>query len=509
MKFYDAQQLRDWDAYTIKHEPISGNMLMKRAAEFCAMVMSVDMEKDCPVYVFCGTGKNGGDGLIIADSLKATHHVEVYVVNGTGSECPEFRHYLKKLKIHANQVNTTADLPEFEEGGYIIDAILGMGVNKPVIGILANIIEEINDSGCYIMSVDLPSGLQPEMHDHVEGSAIIKASETYPFQQVKPSMLLPETGKYCGNILMLPIGLHPDFANETPSDFYTFELEAMEGLLEPRQKFSHKGDYGHALLVVGSKGKFGAARFAAEACTKSGAGLLSVECGHLSDMMQLSVPEAMIFDEVIIPKITAVGCGCGLGTDELAKVRLKYVLENFDCPMVFDADALNLFAKHKDLKIPEGSILTPHVGEFERLFGPSANGYRRLLKAKEMASKLQVTIVLKGTYTITCVPEGEICINTNGNPGMAKGGSGDVLTGLITGFLAKGMPPNVAAIAGVYMHGLAGDLAVQTLDMETMTASDIINYFSDAFRFVINGPESLLPDDEFPGGNLPPGFSMN
>ncbi len=507
MKFFNAQQLRDWDAFTLKHEPISSIKLMKRAADMASAIMSIDMEEGSLIYVFCGCGNNGGDGLVVAQNLSELFDVQVFIVNGTGNETPEFRHYLKKLKLPVKRVNTTADLPELDDADYIVDAIFGSGLSRPVTGPVANIINEINDSSCYILSVDIPSGLMADMHDHVEGTAIIHATETYTFQQHKPSMLLPETGQYCGQVYQLPIGLHPDFDPLEPVEFHWLAKDEVLEVFPNRKRFSHKGDFGHALLVAGSKGKAGAAIFAAKAASKSGCGLLSVECGKdISDIMQLSVPEAMLFEESMIPKITAVGCGPGLGTDDAAKVRLKYVLENFDCQLVFDADALNLFAKHKDLKIPEGSILTPHVGEFDRLFGASPNSYRRLMKAMEEATKRNIIIVLKGAYTVTCCPGEQVFINGTGNPAMAKGGSGDVLTGLITGFAAKRIRTDVASSSAVFLHGLAADLYINANDMESMTATDLIDYIPDAFRFLHTDPADLLPDEGF---DEPPGFSMN
>jgi NAD(P)H-hydrate epimerase len=305
---------------------------------------------------------------------------------------------------------------------------------------------------------------------------------------------MPENAASVGSVHILDIGLHPGFLQQVSREAELLDPGIIRAIFKPRPVFAHKGNFGHALLVAGSFGKMGAAVLGARACLRSGAGLLSCHvpgCGYA--ILQTTIPEAMVFvdvDERIHtafegdPSVySAVGVGPGIGTEGRTVEFLRELLGRSSKPMVVDADALNIIASSADLwdRVPPYSILTPHPKEFERLFGPSGDDYARVEKAREQARERQCIIVLKGHYTYIAMPGGKGYFNSTGNPGMAKGGSGDVLTGILTGMLSQGYSPGEAALLGVYLHGLAGDLAAATWSQESMLASDLVEHLGSAF----------------------------
>jgi len=379
----------------------------------------------------------------------------------------------------------------------LIDALYGTGLKKPLEGIAAEWIRHINRQACMVLAVDIPSGLFADIPVQ-EGAEVVRATQTFTFQLPKLTFFFADPAPYVGLFQVLDIGLDQSFIESLPS-FYTYVDNTVAAeLLTPRAKFSHKGDYGHALLVAGAKGKMGAAVLAVQACLRSGAGLVSAQipgCGY--DIMQTAAPEAMVFaDEtpdsiaasIHLDAFSAVGVGPGIGLDKQTGNVLKLLIQQSGNPMVIDADALNLLAQNKTWIsfLPKGSILTPHPKEFERLCGMKGSSFNRFEWQKEFSIKHGVYVVLKGAHTAISCPGGEVYFNASGNPGMAKGGSGDVLTGIITGLLAQGYVPAEAAILGVYLHGLAGDLAARELSMEAMTAGDIVYALGRAYNELRN-----------------------
>jgi hydroxyethylthiazole kinase-like uncharacterized protein yjeF len=500
MKILSAEQVREADAYTMLHEPISSIDLMERAAQaFTDRLLSlsfVGLRTSFDMY--CGPGNNGGDGLAIARLLSEKgYKCRVFIL-------PALRYssdYLTNLKRLRELSNSNVDLlegtggaalPPCTAGGVIIDALYGSGLNKPIDGLAAQWVAHINRQKCYVIAVDIPSGL-PANEGPAANASVIQASHTLTFQQPKFSMLLAEHALFVGLFDVLDIGLSKSFINSLPSAFTYITAELAGSLLRSKPKFSHKGTYGHALLVAGSYGRIGAAVLAAQACLRSGAGLLTVQapgCGY--DILQTSVPEAMVIPDspqqhisgtVPLDPYSVVGIGPGIGLEKETQNTLKLLIQQCASPMVIDADALNILAENRTWIsfIPPGSILTPHPKEFERLIGKKGNSSARLEWQREFALKHRVYLVLKGAHTSIASPEGELFFNSSGNPGMAKGGSGDVLTGLLTGLLAQGYLPENAALLGVYLHGLAGDFAAETHSMDAMTAGDITQAFGEAF----------------------------
>lgn len=491
-----AQQNREADAYTMAHEPISPADLMERAAGRCFDYISRHFAKEKPVLLFCGTGNNGGDGLVIARKLpEAGYKVRVFVVRYNDKSSAEFDLNLKKLAgIDITVIREEKHFPLIDKNDMVVDALLGTGLSRPPEGLMADLIQHINSHSAFTIAIDLPSGLYADSCSVIHKDRIINAHLTLSFQVPKLAFFFPENAKHTGEIKILEIGLHRGFLSSCKTTYYVTEPVDVARNIPARKAFSHKGTYGHALLISGSKGKAGAAVLAAHACLRSGVGLLTVQaprCAH--QVLQTVVPEAMLCpedgDDHVLSvndwtKYQAMGIGPGLGTNEDTARMLKFVLQEYKGPVVFDADALNILSENKTWLsfLPAGSILTPHPKEFERLFGKTSDDFERLELLKTSAAKYGIHILLKGRYSLLATPGGYIHINTTGNPGMATGGTGDVLTGIITGLLAQGIGPLAAAVSGMWLHGMAGDLALQEESEQSLIASDVIKYLGDAFK---------------------------
>jgi NAD(P)H-hydrate epimerase len=376
----------------------------------------------------------------------------------------------------------------------VIDALFGSGLSRPLDGINALLIHYLNEYAKEIISIDLPSGI---MCDTLEtGVPAIQANYTLSFQSPKLAFYFPENEKFTGEIHLLDIGLSAGFLHQVFPEISLINQGLVEKIYKPRQRFSHKGTFGHALILAGSYGKTGAALLAAKACMHSGVGLLTVgvpQCAYL--VLQVGLPEAMVTSDekrnklaTIMPNYStyqAVGIGPGIGTEKITRQWLLHQLLVIQCPLVLDADALNAIAYEEKWKsIPKNSIITPHPKEFDRLFGFCKNSQERMLKAIQIAKELTCIVVLKGHHTLIATAEGEVWFNTTGNAGMATGGSGDVLTGIITGLLAQGYVPKNAALLGVWLHGQAGDMASKRHGQEALVASHIIEFLGDAFLLI-------------------------
>ena len=500
MKILTTQQIREADAYTIAHEPIASIDLMERAASVCAEWIAKRHSDGAVLYIFCGTGNNGGDGLAIARILNNSknYNIKVLVIRHNDKTSSDFSTNLLRLTKSKNvdiiDVSETAQLPEIAENAIVIDAILGSGLSKPITGFLADIIEHINSSkGATIISIDIPSGLFAE-DNSVNTGKVICADYTLTFELPKLCFLFPENALFVGEWEVLPIGLSKEFITQAATQYHYLTEELILPLLKKRDKFSHKGTYGHALIIAGSKGKIGAAVMAAKSALRAGAGLVSAHipnCGYT--VLQSSVPEAMcetdanethISGRIKTGNCNAVAVGPGIGNDPDTIRALKLLIQDTTVNTVFDADALNIIAENKTWFsfMRDGSILTPHPKEFERLFGKSDNSFERLKLQREMAMKYGFYIVLKGAHTSIAFPDGNVYFNSTGNPGMATGGSGDVLTGIICGLLAQGYKPYEAIVLGVYLHGIAGDVAAEKMSEQGMTAMDIIDGMGEAWK---------------------------
>jgi NAD(P)H-hydrate epimerase len=491
-KILTTDQIRALDAYTIQHEPVASIDLMERAC--CAFVDWFSKRADTSrrIGIVCGTGNNGGDGLGIARMLLARGYtVTVWVVEGVK---PTADFETNRTRLPGNVIlQRIADTPPstiFDTCDIVIDALFGSGLSRPLEGIYAAVIERINAAAAWRVAVDIPSGLRA---DAPSQGAIVQAHDTVSFQVPKLAFFFASNAPYVGTWHIVEIGLHKAMLQEIETDHYYVSEDDVHRRWKPRARFSHKGTYGHALLVAGSYGKTGAAILAARALLRAGVGLLTIHTpvrGYV--ILQQAVPEAMVsidpFEDYAsaLPSsdgYSVIGVGPGLGQADPTVKMMRKILETYRKPMVIDADALNILAAHRELLplVPPGSILTPHPKEFERLAGKTANEFERLAKQKELARQLKSVVIVKGAYTSIASPAGVVYFNATGNPGMATGGTGDVLTGILTGLLAQSYTPLDTAILGVYLHGLAGDLAAHDLGEDSLIASDLVTYLPAAF----------------------------
>lgn len=499
MKILSADQIRQADAFTIKHEGIKSIDLMLRAATVCFdwILENLDINEG-KVHIFCGKGNNGGDGLVIAQLLSEKDiKTTVYIVDFSDNASADYLTNLKISKKKNIEIITlkNADFNiDYSANDLVIDAIFGTGLKRPVTGWLKEVITRINHLPIMILSIDIPSGLFCEFNHDNDFEAIVKADITLSFQQPKLAFVLEESGAFCGDWFVLDIDLDTEFIDRLDSQYYCIAEEEAWLMLKERDKFSHKGDFGHALIVAGSKGKMGAAVLSSKACLRSGVGLLTAyipECGY--NIFQTAVPEAMCFTSEIdnylagLPEnlnlFTTIGIGPGIGTNKETIDMIRNIISKKKNPLVLDADALNILALDKKLleKLPKNSILTPHPGEFRRLAGDWSTDKEKLELQKKFTEKYRVIVVLKGHHTCITAPGEHIYFNTSGNPGMATGGSGDVLLGIITALLASSYTPIEAACLGTFLHGRAGDLAAMELGDDSMISSDLIEYLPHAF----------------------------
>ncbi len=494
MKILSAAQMQALDQYTIDHEPISSIDLMERASRQVVNWITQKLPLSSRFVVFCGPGNNGGDGLSIARQLAVkSFHVRVYYLR-SDKYSQDFEVNMERLKsteITFEALDEMAELPKVKSGALIIDALFGTGLSRPLEGFAAKVVNHINDLPSKVLSVDLPSGLIADAESDL--NAIIKASYTLTFEFPKLAFFLPEVGHFAGKWEVMDIGLHQEYAAQLPSQLDYIDADLVGRLKRKRPEFGHKGTFGHALLIAGSKGKAGAAVLAAHSCMRSGVGLLTCHVpSSIAAIIHQYLPEAMVSydndDEcwTSTPETaySAIGLGPGLGTSEVTRLAFARFAEKVDTPLVIDADALNMLAQDSGFLelVPHNSILTPHPKEFERLFGASKNDFERLELLKAKAQELGVIIVLKGAYSLVATSEGNVYVNSTGNSGMGTAGSGDVLTGLLTGLRAQGYSSEEAAVLGVFIHGFAGDLAAADLSEEAMIASDIINYYGACFK---------------------------
>lgn len=499
MELFSAEQMRAWDAYTISHEPISSIDLMERAASSCLSWLEKGDYLGRSFSIFCNKGNNGGDGLALARMLSVMNcHVIVYILEFGHIGTEDFQVNLIRLHETSVEVRFTQGAEHFYPivpGEVLIDALFGSGLNRKPDGVAEQLIQHLNASGNEIIAIDLPSGMF--VSSSSKGNTVIRATHTLSFQCYKPAFLMPENELFTGEVHLLDIGLDPGFVRQVTGEAELLDEAIIGAIFKPRKSFSNKGNFGHALLVAGSYGKMGAAVLASRACLRAGAGLLTCQvpgCGYA--ILQATLPEAMVEvddDDKIhtaikgeVEKYSVIGIGPGIGTDDRTVTFLRNTLLRYKKPIVLDADALNILSLHSELwaSVPPYSILTPHPKEFQRLFGPSSDDFARLEKAREQAREHQCIIVLKGHYTYIAMPGGKSYFNSTGNAGMAKGGSGDVLTGILTAMLSQGYSPGEAALLGVYLHGLAGDCAAARGSQESLLPSDLTDHLGEAFRII-------------------------
>lgn len=494
MRILTAAQLKKVDQETITSEPIASIDLMERAAFACTNWLSNHYPTNQKIGIVCGKGNNGGDGLAIARQLLSIgYQVDVFVLNHTESSSNEFNTNLAKLD-RVTEIERDDAIVDINDYTLLIDCIFGSGLNRPIEGFISNIIEQINSFKGDVVSIDMPSGLYCGDNSSNTGT-IVECTTCLTLELPKLALLLPENQKALSQMVILTIGLDHAIITVQPTDYFYVD-DLMAALLHrQRQKFAHKGHFGHAMIIAGSTGKMGAAVLATKACLRAGAGLVT-SCIPISGshILQSATPEAMVITGTdpnhlcgpIDAKEYTVGIGPGIGLNPATAEFMQALLKDASKPMVIDADALNILSENKSWirLIPDYSILTPHPKELERLIGEWKNDFDKLARVKLFCKNNQCFMVIKGAHTAIVDPLNNIYFNSTGNPGLATGGSGDVLTGIITGLLAQGYTPLNASLLGVYLHGLAGDLAAKTLSQDAMIASDIIEHLGVAFQLL-------------------------
>lgn len=500
MKLFSTTQIRDIDRLTIEYEPVSSINLMERAALSIFSWFAENISSRFKIIVFVGHGNNGGDGLALARLLiEIGYSVEVFMLE-TSSPSPDCQVNLNRLKrqgvIDVQVIKSEDNFPSIKIDSIVVDALFGSGLTRPIEGIAAKLINYINGFNAKVISIDIPSGLFGEVNPVPNNNPVVKASITLTLQFPKISFFFAENSRYVGEFIVLPIGLNQLAIEKTETNYQFVDIKDVKSICKHRHRFNHKGDFGHCLIIAGSKGMIGAAVLASKSCIKTGAGLVSTHIPKVGyTILQQSVPEVMVDEDIdenyfttisSILKYSAIVVGPGLGKSSKTVEGFSKLLDIVDKPLVIDADGLNIIAENSELleKLPQGAIITPHPGEFDRLFGKSNSGYERLIKAIEKSAKYGIVIVLKGADTQVVCPNGQVFFNSTGNPGMATAGSGDVLSGIIGSLLAQGYESISGAIFAVYIHGLAGDLAKSKVGVDTLIASDIIDNIGNAYKLI-------------------------
>lgn len=494
MKIISARQIKELDQATIAEQQIEKIELMERAAiTFVDWFINKYPNKNRLVQIICGNGDNGGDGMAIGRLLKYLNYkVQMYELTLSAKNSIGFlvnREQILQLKMPIIEIEETNAIPSFQYDAVTVDAILGAGLNRPLDGFVESVIERINNECDTIIAVDAASGL---FMDRPTVTSSIEPVYTFTFEAPKLAFLFPENHKRVGEWFYESVGSSQIALEQMPTSSYYITENIIRKIFRKRPKFAHKGSFGHSLLIVGSYGMMGAAELATMACLRGGTGLVTVHIPEIGyEIMQSTIPEAMVSvdkdkfvftGKEITETYDVVGIGCGLGQHERSYQGVQQVLENCQVPMVIDADALNIIAQHGwQFLIPKGSIITPHLKEFTQLFGQASNDFERNQLQREQSMQLGIYIVLKGAHSAITTPEGDCFFNSTGNPGMATGGSGDVLMGMLTALLAQGYPPRDAAILGVYLHGAAGDWAAKVQSQYAMLAHDIVDSIGSAF----------------------------
>ncbi len=500
MKIFTTEDIRAIDRSTIETEGVTARDLIERVADGVVGEIVSRWRPNKRTTVFAGPGNNGADALAVARQLiEQGFAPEIYLFNIGGdklsSDCRQCRDDLLKLDgVNFTEVTGSFTLPELNSSYLVVDGLFGSGLREPLTGGFMSLVRYINESGAKVLSIDVPSGMFGDWNRGAINRNIIHASLTIAIQFPRLAFMMKENSSLVGEWKVIDIGLSNDAMRRTPTNFQIVDAAGMRMLLKPRSPFCSKADFGNLLIVAGKYGMMGAAIMAARGSLRSGVGKVTVHApGWGYEVIQGQVPEAM-FDpdrnDTVVSEIkqahaySAVAIGPGLGTSEATINALDSFLKSSGGPLVLDADALNCMSMRRTMlnMLPARSILTPHAGEFDRLFGTHSTDEERLLTAVKVAEDYDILILLKGHHTALVRPDGKIYFNSTGSPALATPGSGDVLTGVIAAFLAQGYKPEIAPLAGAYIHGLAGDIAADEHGEYGVTAGDIAANIGRAIR---------------------------
>ncbi|WP_290699175.1 NAD(P)H-hydrate dehydratase [Lacinutrix sp.] len=507
MKIFSKEQIYAGVLQTQKRQEIASTELMERAGTQIFNWLHMRMQgAQVPIHVFCGIGNNGGDGLVVARHL-ITHgyNVSTYVINCSDKRSKDFLINYDRIKNVTKNWPTLLSCKEdfsailIDQKDIIVDAVFGIGLNRPIDDWIKGLFNHFRTSKAYTLSIDIPSGLHTDKAVE-DPDAVVNAGYTLSFQTPKLVFFLPETAKYSIQWEVLDIGIDPEYLFATPTEADLIGKNEVLPIYKPREKYSHKGTFGHSLIIGGSYGKIGAVTLASKAALRVGAGKITAfipKCGYIP--LQTAFPEAMVITDVNDEKITKIdfnieptvtGIGVGIGTDTKTVAAFEAFLKANKTPLVIDADGINILAKKKALLklMPELTVLTPHPKELERLVGKWTNDFDKLKKTKAFAKKYKVIVVIKGANTIT-VFDDKLYINATGNPGLATAGTGDVLTGMVTGLISQGYHPLQATLFGVYLHGKSADILIEKFGYQSIIASDVIEGISLAYLDLFKQPE--------------------
>ena len=512
MKLFSKEQIYEADRLTVEKQNITSTDLMERAGVQIFNWIHLRMQgAQVPIHVFCGIGNNGGDGLVLSRHLiNHGYNVITYVVNFSDKRSKDFLINYDRIKNVTKNwpilLSCKEEFPSIGADDIIVDAVFGIGLNRQADDWVMALFQHFRSSRAFTLSIDMPSGLYPDKVPE-DGNGVVWADFTLSFQTPKLVFFLPETAKYTIQWEILDIGIDPEYLMATDTDAELISKNEVLPMYKPRDKFDHKGTFGHSLIVGGSYGKMGSVLLASRAALTIGAGLITAfipKCGY--SILQSTFPEAMVItddNEEIITNIkfdlepTVVGIGVGVGTNTKTVNAFEAFLKNNKSPLVIDADGLNILSRKKSLLklLPEYSVLTPHPRELERLIGNWRDDFDKLKKTRVFAKKYGVIVVIKGANTITVLND-KLYINTTGNPGLATAGSGDVLTGVITGLISQGYEPLTAAVFGTYLHGKSADIAVETFGYHSLIASNVIDHLKDAFMDLFKEPGQIDENEE-------------
>lgn len=536
MKIYPTKEIRFLDSETIRLRSITSDALMQEAAQGLTALLLESLDrpsrngqgKPQQIWLLAGPGNNGGDALSMARMLlQAGHPCRCLLMSGGKTLSPDCRLNAERLQALAPEALIVNDTDRWQSElleplpDLIVDGLFGSGLSRPLSGCFAQAVAWINRQEAEVVSIDLPSGLMGEDNTGNTPDTIVRADLVLGLRYPRLAFLLPENAPYVAHWQLAPLHIPMQAEAQVNTPYALSEKTDIRALLRPRGTFAHKGGFGHGLLIAGCHEMCGGAILAGQGALRAGIGLLDL-CVPPSvyPTVQSALPEAMVrrnegnercfssLEGLPLDKYQAVAIGPALGKGPTQRQGLEALLQtlqerqNGKAPaLLLDADALNLLSEQPALwsLIPPHTLLTPHPGEFDRLAGSrSASGYERLQRARQMATRHQVHIVLKGAYTAVIAPDGRVCFNATGNPGMATGGSGDVLSGILLSLLAQGYPPGEAARLGVWLHGLSGDLALRqpagTTDdpelcrqsTESLTAGDLPRHLGLAFESLKN-----------------------
>lgn len=488
MKIFSAPQIKQADQTTILSQNITSTELMERAAgKAFEWIRTRFPDKATPFYIYCGQGNNGGDGLAIARMLlhEGYNSIKFEIVENTGSPTKDFS--INKQRMELAGISFENINGNNVGGLVIIDALFGIGLNRELSDEVRQAIRTINTKEATVISIDVPSGMFMDRKTEFA----VKADVVLTFQSPKLPFFMAGNKDFVNSFKVLDIGLDSEFINATEVNHHYIDANAIQDYYKPMLPHAHKGTQGHAVIIGGSYGKIGAVCLSAKAALKSGCGLITAyipQCGY--DILQSSFPEAMVLTSGLEHIDTihfefeprAIGLGPGLGQHAYTQKEIGDFLSKNKIPLVIDADALNILSQNKEwLKLlPENTILTPHPKELERLMGSWDDDFDKFEKMNAFSKANDVILVSKDANTMI-VHNDKVYVNSTGNAGLATGGSGDVLTGIITGLLAQGYKALDAAIFGVYLHGLSADIGVKETSMQAFIASDILTYLGKAY----------------------------